>query len=286
MKLAVIGDEISQDLAVVAETTAQLGFDAVEIRSVASTPPHLLDDEALAEIRRVLTAAGLDVAGFAPPVFKRPVPATDAEFAESRELLLRSCAQARLLGAPHVRVFTFYRDGDPDPVRAADAVREVLDGVTPEAGLIVETGTRTNTPTIEHVVRFLDRLGRDDLGILWDPGNTVFSGWHSDPLADYTLARERIRHVHVKDPDGTRSYVRLGDGDLDWEAILRTLDRDGYSGYLSLETHWRPGRELTPQQRDEPWGESFSGGGYAASVECMQRLRSWTAALGEVSDAR
>jgi sugar phosphate isomerase/epimerase len=111
---------------------------------------------------------------------------------------------------------------------------------------------------------------------LWDPGNSVFSGWDPAPFpADYELGRDRIRHVHIKDPDSTRGYVRLGDGDLDWPSILDLLARDGYEGFLSLETHWRHGRQLTAAQRDEPWGEAFTRDGYAASVECMQRLRGW-----------
>jgi hypothetical protein len=36
---------------------------------------------------------------------------------------------------------------------------------------------------------------------------------------------------------------------------------DGYSGWLSLETHWRPGRILNAMERDYPWGDSFSKGG-------------------------
>jgi sugar phosphate isomerase/epimerase len=283
VKLAVIGDEISQDLALVAETTAQLGFHGVEVRSVAETPPHELSDEQLAEIRGALDGAGLAVAGFAPPVFKRELPRTDDELAETQRLLISACAQAELLGAPHVRVFTFYRDGDPDPVTAADVVRNLLDGVRLAVPLVVETGTRTNSPTMKHVLTFLDHAGRDDIGILWDPGNSVFSGWCADPFPDeYELGRDLIRHVHVKDPDGTRRYVRLGDGSLDWPGILARLAEDGYDGYVSLETHWRPDRVLTPQERDNPWGEAFSRGGYAASVECMQRLHAWVKGIGVV----
>ncbi|MEV4807855.1 sugar phosphate isomerase/epimerase [Nonomuraea sp. NPDC049421] len=285
MKLAVIGDEISQDHAVVTRTAARLGFDGVEIRSVAQCPPHLLDDDALAGIRRTLLNAGLAVAGFAPPVFKQDLPGTDRELAAAERVLLRAVEQAGLLGAPHVRIFSFYRDGDPDPAAAAAVAGELLAAVPPEVRLLVETGTRTNTPTIAHTMDFLDRLGRAGTGVLWDPGNIVFSGWGGDPARDYERARALIGHVHVKDPDGTRRYVRLGDGDVDWPAILSRLAEDGYAGYLSLETHWRRSKELTPHERDHPWGEAFSAGGFPASVECMEVLRSWRDGLGSVRDA-
>jgi sugar phosphate isomerase/epimerase len=280
VKLAVINDELSQDIHVAAAHTARLGFGGLEIRSAGGVPPHLMDDARLIEVREAVTGQGLEVVGFDPPALKCALPRTDAESARVRELVVDAIRRAELLGAPFVRIFTFYREGDPDPRGAARAAREVLDGVPfDRVPLIVETGQRTNTPTMRHTLEFLDAFGDDRLGILWDPGNSVFSGWDPAPFPqDYAAGRDRIRHVHVKDPDGRRSYVCLGDGDLPWPAILGTLAEDGYQGWLSLETHWRIGRVLTPEQRDEPWGEAFTAGGFDASTACMRLLREMTAA--------
>ncbi|MEU6020730.1 sugar phosphate isomerase/epimerase family protein [Micromonospora sp. NPDC047134] len=276
MRLAIINDELHQDLPTVVETVRQLGFGGVEVRSCAQVPPHQLDDTHLVSIRDQVRGAGLEVAGFCPPALKRPLPDSDEALAQTTTLLARSIEQARILGAPYVRIFSFYRTEDPEPERAAGVAAKVLAELdTTGVDLLLETGTRTNTPTIAHSMRFLDALGRDDVGILWDPGNSVFSGWDPHPFpADYELGRPLIRHVHVKDPDGRAGYVRLGSGDLPWPAIVRRLADDGYSGWLSLETHWRHGRVLNQQERDEPWGDAFTDGGYAASVECMQVLTS------------
>ncbi|MFI9504931.1 sugar phosphate isomerase/epimerase family protein [Nocardia sp. NPDC052566] len=281
MKLAVIGDEISQDHELAVDTARQLGFAAVEIRSAWETPPHQLGPEQLNAAKATVERAGLTVAGFAPPTFKHHLPRTDAELAAARDMLVHTAGQAARLGAPHVRVFSFYRDEAPDPATAAKTVGLLLAGLRLPTPLVLETGTRTNTPTVEHAVRFLDELGRDDVGILWDPGNSVFSGWTESPFPhDYRLAKGLVRHVHVKDPDGTRAYVRLGDGALDWPAILAALAADAYPGYVSLETHWRVDRELTAEERDNPWGSGFSAGGHEASVVCMQQLRSWLDRVG------
>ena len=86
--------------------------------------------------------------------------------------------------------------------------------------------------------------------------------------------------MHIKDPAGTARYVRLGDGDLPWPAILQELSGTGYCGWLTLETHWRRDRDLSPGERDEPWGEGISAGGLEASRECMAVLSSWLEALG------
>ncbi|MFG2671733.1 sugar phosphate isomerase/epimerase family protein [Streptomyces sp. NPDC048445] len=283
MRLAVINDELSQDIEQAAATTSRLGFDGLEIRSSGGVAPHRMDDAALARIRATVARHGLRVAGFDPPALKCELPRTAAETDSARALVTDSVRRAELLGAPFVRIFTFYRQGDPDPRRAAAAAREVLDGVPfGRVPLLVETGMRTNSPTMRHTLEFLDALGDDRLGILWDPGNSVFSGWDPAPFPqDYALGRERIRHVHVKDPDGRRAYVRLGDGDLPWPAIIARLAEDGYRDWISLETHWRVGRVLNQAQRDEPWGEEFTAGGFEASSTCMRLLREMTRSTGE-----
>jgi sugar phosphate isomerase/epimerase len=42
--------------------------------------------------------------------------------------------------------------------------------------------------------------------------------------------------VHVK-PNSRRSLTTVGDSDLTYEEVLRTLRGDGYSGWASIE-HW------------------------------------------------
>lgn len=239
------------------------------------TPPHRLTAVQVNHINHTLTENGLATAGFCPPVFKQAMPSTDAGLTRAHRTLTNSIRIAKGLGAPHIRIFTFYRAAEPNPKEAARVVHDMLSTVdTDGVDLLVETGTRTNTPTIRHVLEFLEELAHDDIGILWDPGNSVFSGWGTQPFPEeYEEGRSLIRHIHVKDPDGQRGYVRLGDGDLPWPHILRRLRDDGYEGWVSLETHWRFHRVLTPEQRDTPWGSSFSNDGFEASVECMQRLR-------------
>jgi len=278
MKLAVIGDELSQNATLVADTTARLGFSGVEVRSYDNTPPDALTDDQIDTMRGLLQERGLAVAGFAPPVFKGPLPTTDEQLAAAREVVEASLPRAVRLGAPHARIFSFFTDTpySPEPLRAARTVAALLDGLEPGVPLVLETESRSNTPHMREVLAFLDELGRDDVGLLWDPANAVRGGWGPARYpADYLLGRHLIQHVHVKDPDGANGYVRLGDGDLEWPAMLARLAEDGYTGFLSLETHWRHGRVLSPDNRDRPWGEDFSRDGFAASVECMQRLRGW-----------
>src|SRR6478735_4420005 len=102
--------------------------------------------------------------------------------------------------------------------------------------------------------RTLDAIGRrEGFGINFDPSH--FAHQHLDSTAFVLEFADRIYHVHVKDSkktlDGRRSilgghlnfgelergwdFVSPGHGDVDFEALIRALNRIGYSGPLSIE---------------------------------------------------
>ncbi len=281
MRLCILTDEISQDLDQALALCSRHGFPAIEVRSVWNTPPHELTLRQCRDIADRAAACGISIAGFASPVFKTALPDTAARRAECETLLARSIEQCAALGAPLMRIFSFFRAGEPNVAAAAAAMDAILQRV-PSNGLMlgIETGTRSNTPTAALTRELLDRLARPDLGVLWDPGNTVFSGFGDGAAGLAGLNHLRpadLVHVHVKDPRETGGYVELGHGSLPWPDILAALAKRGYRGHLSLETHWRPDRVLTASERDEPWGEGFSAGGYEASDACMATLAAWTA---------
>ena len=100
----------------------------------------------------------------------------------------------------------------------------------------------------------LDAIGRrDGFGINFDPSH--FAHQHLDSAAFVLEFADRIYHVHVKDSkktlDGRKSilgghlnfgelergwdFVSPGHGDVDFEALVRALNRIGYAGPLSIE---------------------------------------------------
>jgi sugar phosphate isomerase/epimerase len=100
----------------------------------------------------------------------------------------------------------------------------------------------------------LEAIGhREGFGINFDPSH--FEHQFLDSSAFVTEFADRIYHVHVKDSikrlDGRRSilgghlnfgeeargwdFVSPGHGDVDFEALFRTLNRIGYEGPLSIE---------------------------------------------------
>src|SRR5215831_3660587 len=201
MKLAIISDEFDQDVTSVARYLSGTCVRGVEIRSLWDCPPHLLTLDHLDRARRCIAVHNLECAGFCSPVGKCPLPKNDSQIDEVRNALIHAIEQAVRLGSPHLRIFSFIRKGVPDPRWAARITREILAGVdTKGVRILVETGTRTNTPTVRHALQFLEVV-ENKMEILWDPGNSVFSGFEPNPFPiDYEIGRRHIRHIHVKDP--------------------------------------------------------------------------------------
>src|SRR5207245_6863138 len=101
-----------------------------------------------------------------------------------------------------------------------------------------------------------EMLNRTDVGLCLDTGHLVIGG--GDPLAAVKDWASRINHVHLKDArraviDRVRlhhgvmtdfwregAFCPLGEGDLDIDAILRTLEDRSSSGWLLVEFDMLP----------------------------------------------
>ncbi|MDE3168022.1 MAG: sugar phosphate isomerase/epimerase, partial [Acidobacteriota bacterium] len=111
----------------------------------------------------------------------------------------------------------------------------------------------------------LAALDHPNLKVVWDPANAVVGGEKAVPDGYRLLPPARIAHVHAKDctMDGHKPiWCELGDGVVGWREQIDTLVRDGYRGWISLETHW-PG----------PGGNKHEG-----SMICGRRLAELVAA--------
>lgn len=277
MNLAIIGDEIDQDLDNVISTVQECDYKGIEVRSVWNIRPDQLNDEQLDSIRYSVEKKGLSIVGFDSPVFKTAIPKTIKQIEEARDSFLHAVHQARILKAQFIRVFSFYRKEQPEPKEAGRIMKGIIEDIIPkDIMILVETGMRTNTPSIVQMIDLLEVLNNNRVGVLWDPGNTVYSGFNKNPFPnDYKLGRDVIKHIHVKDSKGQKEYVNIGDGDVPWKDIVKFLTNDGYDGWFSLETHWRPDRIIPQQIRDNPWYDEFSRGGYEASLKSMKEFASY-----------
>lgn len=149
---------------------------------------------------------------------------------------------------PHDTQLTAYRE-------VLEVVRDVCDHCQSNGqSLHLETGQET----AEALVQFLRDVERENLFVNFDPANMILYG-AGEPLPALEMLGSYVRSVHCKDarwsdqPGKTwGTEVPLGEGDVDMTAYLKTLEKIGYDGPLTIE------REIPeePQRQREEIGQA------------------------------
>jgi len=218
-----------------------------------------------------------------PPDCKQPglkcvlpnAPEVDARFQQDSfnarhtmedqpRLAERAFQIAERTGAKIIRVFSYWRTVRPEECfgRIVAALSDLAVKAAAR-GLIIglENEHACNIATGEETARLLAAVGHPNLRVVWDPANAYVAGENAFPDGYGKLPAGRIAHVHAKDCHVSGHQVSWGplaECSIDWKGQIAALVRDGYRGWISLETHW-PG----------PGGDK-----HEASMICGRTLKS------------
>jgi len=279
-KLSVITDEVSQDLEVASKFAKNFNLNGVEIRNVWGKPPQDLLKE-LNRVKRILARYQLEVSAIASPFFKADLKNPE-EYVEHLEILEKSISLAKELGTKIVRGFTFWRNGTLDKYidEIAEKFQKPLEILEKEGIILaIENEPSTFVGNGRELGQFLNRISSKNVGAVWDPGNDIWDPSEEIPYPNgYNYVKGKIVHVHIKDgvrkgDEGKYQFVAFGEGEVDYHGQLKALKKDGYSGYLSLETHWRLKKPLSKDVVIRPVGDEFSAFGEESSEICMENLQ-------------
>ena len=284
-KLAAFTDEISQDFAHACDVCVEFGVQGLEIRGVWECGVHKLTDGQVRDAKQIAADRGLVVCSIGSPFGKCEVDKPD-EIAEHMDILRRCADVALELECGLVRGFAFWGHGRREkPWDAMLKAYELVPGILEEKGVLLglENEAACYVGTAGHTRTFLDMLQCPRIKAVWDPANHVQDGdFEIEPVYPeaYLAIRNDMVHVHVKDaivtPEG-RPNVFLGMGLCQWEDQFRAFRRDGYEGYVSLETHVNP--ERFPETLRERYGRYLTGAGReGASKVCLAWMRDALAA--------
>ena len=233
------GDEIAADLDAQLDALQALDIQRLDLRAAWGRNVLDLSDEDVATVAAALAQRGMQAACVASPIGKAPV---SAELQPQLDALRRALSVAQALGAPYVRVFSYYMPVGENPARHRDAVLERLGQMTRLAELSGTTLLHENERGIfgdspERCFDLLRTIGSPSLRAVWEPSNFVSAGFAPHPHA-FALLRPWIEYVHVKDTDAaTRRVVVAGAGNADWPATIDGLLNSGFGGNFALEPH-------------------------------------------------
>jgi sugar phosphate isomerase/epimerase len=118
----------------------------------------------------------------------------------------------------------------------------------------------TGQEPADSLLRFIGDVQRDNLFINFDPANMILYG-SGEPIEALEKVGRYVRSVHCKDATWAAhpgqqwgAEVALGQGAVDMERYLRTLDKIGYHGPLTIE------REIPqdPQRQKAEIGQALA----------------------------
>lgn len=274
LPIAGITDEFAPELSKAIPVMKEIGMTAAELRIVNDKNILDLTDQELRDARDQLRRADLPVICIASPLLKCVLPnapqvdsrfqhdvfASKHTFEDQPRLAETAIRIAKFFGARIVRVFSYWRTVRPElclePVVEALS-RLALLGESENLIIGVENEHACNLATAAELVPVLDRISSPHLAVVWDPANALVSGEKPYPEGYSLLPKRRIIHVHAKDcamEAGQPVWGPLGTRHVLWKEQIRALIDHGYSGFLSLETHWPgPGGDKLEASRICGW---------------------------------
>ncbi len=258
LRIASITDEFSPNLEQALEPMAEIGMTGAELRVVWGKNIMDLTDDELKRARQLVSDKGMEVIGIASPILKCVLPGgpeVDARFQhdifaskhtydDQPRLAERAFDIADIMGCKIVRVFSYWRTVNPDACfnGVIDALTWLSEAAAKRGKIIgLENEHACNISTAADAAKALAALDHPNLKLVWDPANALCSGEDPFPGGYSLLPKNRIAHVHTKDchMEGMKPvWGPLGTRNVDWKGQIAALMADGYTGWLSLETHW------------------------------------------------
>lgn len=283
MKLGVICDGISRDLAHAVNVMDEFGLEYAELQYVGESEVGDHSRQEVLNIRDLLRDRGKPVSCLSRHIFAGMTSANvagDALHTTHMNALKRVIDMAHELGCPLVRIMTCRKEqilwghhgaqkwnvahGAWDrllPLIAPAVELARQEGVT----LVVETGNGTMVNSNYTARKLIDDLdARDVLKVLWDPANNCWCHELAWPDGYRELDGSYLGHVHIKDvqvdtPRATLTVMEMGQGQLGplFAPIADALRADGYSGVISLESVYHPDPVPEASLSDEHFEAGF-----------------------------
>ena len=267
MKLGVICDGISRDLAHAVDVMEEFGLEYAELQFVGDTEVGDHTAEQVKQIDTLLRDRGKPVSCLSRHIFAGMTTANrpgDDLHSKHMDALKRVVDMAHVVGSPLVRIMTQKKEQILWGLNGAEkwnVAKGAWDTTAPliapavdfarSAGvtLVVETGNGTMVNSNYTARKLIDDLdAKDVLKVLWDPANNCWCherAWPDgyDEVKDGYLGHIHIKDVQVDTPRATLEVRKMGEGQLadQYPKVAAALRSDAYDGVISFESVYHPG---------------------------------------------
>lgn len=242
--LSGFADEISPDLEVQLDVMEEEGIRHLDFRGVHGKKVTQLDNDEVKAVKARLDERGFRVACIGSSVGKIEIT---GDLSKHLADYKRTLDIAAALGAPCVRIFSFYYAGQGKAVPYRGAILEQLEAYIRLAEqrdivLLHENETRIYGDDLKRCLELFETFPSRHFRAALDPANYLRTGVKAATHA-YPLLKPYLAAVHIKDSKFVGSgyqNVPAGEGDGELRELIAALGRDRFSGVLSVEPHLQP----------------------------------------------
>ena len=283
--LSGFSDEIAPELDLQLAALQEWGVTHLELRAADGVNVSDFTPEKVREVKAKLEAAGISVSSIGSPLGKIGI---QEDFAPHLDKLKRTLEIQKELGAPYVRMFSFYIPQDQNPADFREEVLDRLGRMVEEAKawdsvLLHENEKDIYGDNASRCKELMDAFYGPHFQAVFDFANFVQVG--QETLPAYELLKPYVEYVHVKDAQwGTGAVVPAGQGDGHVKEILTDLTGGGWKGFLSLEPHLTDFAGLAALEQD-PQKRGSALDGKSAWKLALDSLKEILAGIPQAKEA-
>ena len=273
--LSGFSDEIGPDFDFQLETIREFGLSHIELRAADGVNVSDFSPEKVKEVKNKLAGAGVSVSSIGSPIGKIGI---EEDFAPHLEKLKRTLEIQKELGAPYLRMFSFYIPQGRAPEDFREEVLDRMGRMVEEAAawdsvLLHENEKGIYGDNAPRCKELLEAFYGPHFKAVFDFANFVQVGQQTLPA--YELLKPYVEYVHVKDAQwGTGAVVPAGQGDGHVKDILTDLIGGGWKGFLSLEPHLTDFAGLAALEQDpQKRGSALDGkSAWKLALDSLQEI--------------
>ena len=276
-------DEIAPEFDIQLKTVRELGVSHIELRGADGVNVSDLSAEQCREVKGKLDAAGVSVSSVGSPIGKIGI---GEAFAPHLEKLKRTLEIQKELGAPYLRMFSFYLPKGEDPAVFRGEVLDRVGAMAEEAKrwdavLLHENEKGIYGDNAARCADLMEQFYGPQFKAVFDFANFVEVG--QETLPAFAALKPYVEYVHIKDArwEG-KQVVPAGMGDGHVKEILTELISGGWRGFLSLEPHLTDfsGLNALEQEAKERGAKMDGGTAWKTALDALRGI------LAEIPEAK
>lgn len=236
---AIAGRRFGEDIEESFRIASEIGFDGIEFPFLARDyqTELLWTAEGAQQVRAMAEHYGLElpscVAGrYNLRGFAAEDPEVREEAVEVMLGLIDGCAEAGI----ETILTAFFGEMAMDTEQKVQWGIEGVKRCAPKAESRGVTLALEGTVPVETWLRMIDAIGSDAVGVYYDVANAMTYGYDSSAEMPVLMEAGLLRQIHIKDMTRDRKNMPLGRGEVDFDAVGRTIREIGYDDWLVLET--------------------------------------------------